>query len=253
MQRFEPATCQSLSKPLPLRKIALILYGLLVISSSFGQKTELGISLNSGLFSFAGNSAAGTSFINSNAMVFPAYTNNPYGSRMGWCDGVSVDLKRVNRGRFLLGISIGYEELRSRVSLTSVAVTNQTLQYSVAAHGHTDLASRFINLFPSAGYRLMQSKLTIDLTGGLDLARCLSTRENGKAYASNGETFTTSRDRKTIAMDVRPRLQLSAAIHKTAVYVGYSYGLINYMSGYVGGVNNSYSRLLRVGLQYQLY
>jgi hypothetical protein len=222
------------------------------MSSAYGQNTELGISLNSGLFSFTGRSAAGTSFINSNGMAFPSYTNNPYGSRVGWCDGLSMDLKRVTNGRVLLGISLGYEELRSRVSLASVAVTNQALEYSVAAHGHTDLISRFINLFPSIGYRLLQKKLTVDLTGGLDLGYCLSAEEKGKAFASNGEIYATSRDRKTISADIRPRLQLSTGLRRSTIYLGYSYGLINYVSDYVGGVNSAYSRFIRFGLQYRL-
>ena len=229
----------------------LLFSSLLSLSTVFAQKTEFGLSLNSGLFSFAGPSATSTSFINSIAQV-STYTNNPYGSKVGWCDGLSADLTRVTRRRLLLGISLGYEALRSKVSLTSVNWYNGIDGYTFAAHGHTDLSSRFINLFPSAGYRFTPGKLNVDLTGGLDLGYCLSAWENGKAYASNGATFSSSRGRKTVSADIRPRLQLSAGFHKTAAYVGYSYGWSNYMAGYVGGSNSAYSRLLRFGLQYRL-
>jgi hypothetical protein len=234
-----------------MRKLLLPLPALLAISTAFGQNTEFGLSLNSGLFSFAGHSATGTSAINSTAKL-PNYTNDPYGSRPGWCDGLSAELRRVTRRRLLVGVSLGYETLRSRLSLTAVNVFNGVDAYSVAAHGHTDLTSRFINLFPSAGYRFTPGRLTVDLTGGLDLGYCLSAAENGKAYAGNGATFSTSRDRKTISADVRPRLQLSVGFQKTAFYVGYSYGLANYMAGYIGGPDAAYSRLLRFGLQYRV-
>jgi len=234
-----------------MRNCLLLLSGLLVISSVFGQKTEFGLSLNSGLFSFAGRSATGTSAINS-AENLSNYTNDPYGSRVGWCDGLSVDLKRVTRSRLLLRIGLGYETLRSQLSLTSVNVFDGVDAYSVAAHGHTDLISRFIDLFPSAGCRFTPGRLNVDLTGGPDLGYCLSAEENGKAYATNGKTYSSSRDRKTISTDIRPRLQLSAGFQKIAVYIGYSYGLSNYMTGYIGGPVGAYSRLLRFGLQYRL-
>ena len=235
-----------------MRKVLLLLPCLLGLSAAFGQKTEFGLSLNSGLFSFAGRSATSTSFINYNTLQHSGYTNDPYGSKPGWCDGLSVDLRRVTRGHLLFGVGLGYEALRSRLSLTSVSVFAGIDGYAVAAHGHTNLVSRFINVSPYAGYRFTPGRLTVDLTGGLDLGHCLSAEEKAKAYASNGMTFSSSRDRKTISTDVRPRLQLSVGYHKAAVYVGYSYGLTNYMAGYIGGPSGAYARLLRFGLQYRL-
>ena len=241
-----------------MRKTLLLIAGLLAISTLFGQKTEFGLSLNSGLFSFAGHSAASTSSINAStnssnsSEKVSTYTNNPYGSKIGWCDGLSADLRRVIHGHLLLCVSIGYEVLRSQVAITSVNVFNGLDAYSITANGHTALISRFLNLFPSVGYRFTPGNLTVDLTGGLDLGHCLSAEEAGKANASNGMTFTISKDRTTISTDVRPRLQLSVGYHKTAVYVGYSYGLSNYMAGYVGGPVGAWSRLLRLGLQFRL-
>jgi hypothetical protein len=234
-----------------MRKVLLLLPGLLSISTLFAQKTEFGLSLNSGLFYFTGRSAASASAINSTAN-FPNYTNDPYGSRVGWCDGLSAELKRITRQRLLLGLSLGYEALRSRLSITSINLFNGVDAYSLTAQGHTILTSEFINLFPSFGYRFIPGKLTVDLTGGLDLGYCFGAAENGKAEAGNGATYSTSRDRKTISADIRPRFQVSAGIHKMAAYVGYSYGLINYMAGYVGGSFGAYARILRFGLQYKI-
>ena len=235
-----------------MRKVLLLFPGLLMLSAVFGQTTELGLSLNTGLFSFAGHSAAPTSFINYSTPQHSGYTNDPYGSKSGWCDGLSADLRRVTRRHLLFGVSLGYEALRSQVPLTGVDVYTGIDAYSIGAQGHTDLTSRFINLFPSVGYRFTPGKMTVDITGGVDLAYCLSVGEKGKADAVNGVTFASSRDRKTISMDIRPRLQLSAGYRRTAVYVGYSYGLSNYMKGYIGGPTGAYSRLLRFGVQYRL-
>jgi hypothetical protein len=233
-----------------MRKLLLLLPGLLFLSTLLAQKMDFRLSLNSGLFSFAGRSATSTSAINSTANL-PKYTNNPYGSKADWCDGLSAELSRVTRRRLLLGVSLGYEALRSRLDITSVNISGVDF-YTVDAHGQTVLTSRFINLFPYMGYRFTPGKLNVDLTGGLDLGYCLSAAENGKADASNGLTYTSSRDRKTISADVRPRLQVSVGYHKTAVYVGYSYGLVNYMAGYIGGPTGAYARLLRFGLQYRI-
>jgi hypothetical protein len=234
-----------------MRKILLLLPGLLFLSTLLAQKTEFGLSLNSGLFSFAGRSATSASAINSTANL-PNYTNDPYGSRVGWCDGLSTELKRVTRWRLLLGLSLGYEALRSRVSITSINLFNGVDAYSVTAHGRTILTSQFIDLFPSFGYRFTPWKLTVDLTGGLDLGYCLSAAENGKADAGNSETYSSARDRKTISEDVRHRFQVAVGFHKTAIYVGYSYGLMNYTAGYIGGPTGAYARLLRFGLQYRI-
>jgi hypothetical protein len=240
-----------LTKSSPMRKTLLFLSGLFSLSTILAQKTEFGLSLNSGLFSYAGRSATSTSAINSTAN-FPNYTNNPYGSRVGWCDGLSTELKRVTRRHLLPGLSLGYEALRSRLSITSINLFNGVDAYSLVAHGHTILTSQFINLFPSFGYRFTPGKLTLDLTGGLDLGYCFSAAESGKADAGNGATYSSSRDRKTISLDVRHRLQVAVGFHKTAVYVGYSEGLMNYMAGYIGGNNAAYSRILRFGLQYRI-
>ncbi len=234
-----------------MRKVLLVLPGLLSISTLFAQKMEFGLSLNSGLFYFTGYSAVSTSAINSTAGL-SSYTNNPYGSKVGWCDGLSVDLRRVTRRRLLFGLSLGYEALRSELSITSINLFNGVDAYSVTAHGHTALTSQFINLFPSLGYRFLLGKITLDLTGGLDLGYCISAEENGKAHASNGATYTSSQDRKTISADTRQRLQVAVGYHKTAVYVGYSDGLINYMAGYIGGSFGAYARILRFGLQYKI-
>jgi len=241
---------QTTIKPL-MKKILLSLCGLLLLASAFGQTTELAVSLNSGLFSFAGRSATSSSFINYSPSN-PSYTNDPYGSRSGLSYGLSATIKRVIHRHLLIGVDAGYEDLRSKVAINSVSEGLGYENFSVATHGQTILTSRFIALEPFLGYRFTPGKVNVDLTGGVDLAHCLSARENGKAEEDNGISYHTSVDRKTISTDLRPRVQVSAGYRRAFVYVGYSFGVSNYMTGYIGGPAGAYGRLFRFGIGYRL-
>ena len=117
---------------------------------------------------------------------------------------------------------------------------------------HDNLNFNFINLHPFAGYRLRVKPLTADITGGIDLGYCQDARENGYAESIKDLVVTTSVSRKTISFDARPRLQLSFGYKKYGAYLGYSVGLVNYKSGYIGGVNECYSRIMRFGISYRL-
>jgi hypothetical protein len=124
--------------------------------------------------------------------------------------------------------------------------------YSVLANGQAILTSRFIDVEPFAGYRFTPGGVMVDLTGGVDLAHCLSARENGKAEAGNGISYHSFVDRKTISTDLRPRMQVTAGYRRVAVSAGYSLGLCNYMAGSIGGPTGAYGRLFRFGVQYRL-
>jgi hypothetical protein len=91
-----------------------------------------------------------------------------------------------------------------------------------------------------------------NVTGGLEIGYALKMVENGKATAQDGTVFTTTRDRSNLKFDIRPTVQLSASFSKIGAYVGYSYGVMNYFSGYAGGKNDGFGRLIRFGLTYEL-
>ena len=94
--------------------------------------------------------------------------------------------------------------------------------------------------------------MKLDITGGIDIAHCLQAKEKGNAKAENGIALNTTVNRETIKTDVRPRLQLAADYNRFGVYAGYSLGLVNYKTGYVGEVNESYSGIFRFGVSYRL-
>src|SRR5690606_34435244 len=120
--------------------------------------------------------------------------------------------------------------------------------------GRTYLNTSFINLFPYLGGRFNINEQVFDLVGGLDIGYVLSSREKGDAKSIDNAQFhiETSRDRKNIDTDIRPRIQLSTDFEKLGVYVGYSHGLKNYKAGYLGSSTVVYSRMWRVGLTYRL-
>jgi hypothetical protein len=227
-----------------------------ILINVFGQHTEYRISLNSGLFSFKGKSAASTSYISFGESLITPYTNNPYGSQKGLCYGLSGNVKRVTKKNIIFGIDLGYERLRSQIAINRIDyITTPVSSYRAlfSATGKTFLNYDFLNCQPFVGYRVHLKPLSFDITGGVDIGRCLKAMEKGSAEAINGITYKTSVDRKTIKTDIRPRVQLSADYHQFGVYAGYSYGQVNYKTGYDGGVNESYSRILRFGVSYRLH
>jgi hypothetical protein len=227
-------------------KTFFTLVTVLIFSNVFAQKTEYKIAFNSGLFSFSGPSSEAVTFINYNRNLNSAYTNNPYGSQQGLCYGISGNLERVSKRNFIYGIDMGYERLRSKIYINGVSDYDGTTTYQYNANGKTFQNLNFINLEPFAGYRFAWEQLNFDLAGGIDLGCCLDAKEKGSATTTR-KTYKTSTAGKTVSADLRPRIQLSILHKRLGFYAGYSFGQTNYLSGYIGGINECYSRLLRFG------
>jgi hypothetical protein len=210
------------------------------------QELQVRAMLNSGFYSFYGRGTDAVSRIN-----YATYTNNPYGSKGGLSYGLSLDLKKTTKGRFIYGADLGYEMLRSKVKLDYDDVIGD-----IASHfaGRTYLNTSFINLFPFLGSRFNSQGHPFDLVAGLDIGYVLSAKEDGDAKSTDNAQFhvETSRDRKTIDTDFRPRIQLSTDFNRIGCYVGYSYGLKSYLGGYIGSSTEGFSRMLRFGLSYRL-
>ena len=236
-----------------MKKLLVFAFSFLIYSNSYCQKTELRVSLDSGLSSFTGESTESSSSINLYNNSDSGYTNNPYGSKNVLSYGVSVNLKRVTKANLIYGIGLGYENIGSKTSINSISVYDEVNSYNVPASGKTIMSINTINANPFIGYRFNASKLPIDLVAGFDFASILNTKECGDATDENGNNYTTSIDRKTISTDFRPRIQVSTDYKKFGVYLGYSFGLLNYMEGYVGGTNTVYSKIFRFGITYQVF
>lgn len=234
-----------------MKQLLLFILSFFIYSNSYSQKTELRLSLDSGLSSFSGKSAESSSFILLSETVGYGYTNNPYGSKNALAYGISLNLKRITKVNFVYGVGAGYENLRSKTALAFVFKFEEGIAEPVSGETTMDVSS--ININPFAGYRFNAGQLPIDLVGGFDFANILSTKEKGDATDTNGNKYTTSRDRKTISTDFRPRIQVSTDYKKFGIYLGYSFGLSNYKDGYTGGTNSVHSKIFRFGITYQVF
>ena len=238
-------------------KKTFLIITLCVSSFLFSQHAEISVGVNSGLFSFRGISAVDHSNINASDFS-NGYTNNPYGTKSGLAFGISWDYKYVFKNNLLLGANLGYENLRSKVNINQVILNTLSFPGSVviskAATGKSNLIYNNINFFPYLGYRVSANQIHFDVSAGADVAFILSAKEKGSATIITDNTnYETSVDRKTISTDFRPRIQLNAQYKKYGLYIGYSFGTINYMKDYVGlGDYEAKSRMLRFGLTYQL-
>ncbi len=232
-----------------IKKILSSIAVSLALTVAHSQETEFQVQLNSGLFSFSGASADRSTFINASERLNHSYTNNPYGSRSGLSLGASANLKRVTKRNFLYGVDLGYEVLRSKVDIDAVFGDSAT---KIAANGRTFLNLHFINANPYLGYRSEIGRLPVDFMGGFDVGYCLAATEKGKATTIGGVSYEMSRDRSTIKVDVRPRLQVATRFNKFGCYAGYSFGLASYASGMIGGSKDAFARFFRFGITYRI-
>lgn len=218
-----------------------------------GQHTEFGISLNSGLFSFRGPSAEKVSFLNISqspeATIY--YTNNPYGSKNALLYGLSINVQRITKKNIIFGTELGYENLRSKISIDKVFYNDDVNDKIITVSGETIFSHSFINLNPYVGYRIILNKYSLDFNTGFDLGYCFLAHEKSSIDTKNGFKDSNSKDRSTIRFDFRPRIHSTLNYKNCGIYLAYSYGLVNYQSGYVGGINECYSRIIRFGLDYK--
>jgi hypothetical protein len=236
-----------------MKQILLTFTFIFFLSNLLGQKTELNGALNSGLFSFSGLTARGTTSINWDDRTNSGYTNGVYGSKSALCYGISFNLNRVTKRNFLFGTDLGFETLRSKISIDRIDgyTGNSTYQYS--ATGKAFLISGCLNFNPFLGYRITSDNISFDLTSGIEVGYRLSSTEKGNATATNGIRYSVSQDYKTIGVDIRPDIKVSAKYKKIGMYSGYTYGLLNYEMWVNGdGRWESYSRLIRFGVTYQI-
>lgn len=228
------------------------LASLAAATTAHAQKWEASAQLTTAAFNFRGASAGPESNIN---LSFPGsgldYTNNPYGSLPGFSYGGALQLQRVTRGGLLLGLQAGYERLRSRVKLVGTYAPG-VYDYLETVEGRTYLNNDFINAHPFVGRRLGLGPLDVDLTAGADLGILLHSQEEGRATNAAGRVFTTDREREQPGLDVRPRLDLTTYYRHVGLSLGYAHGLTNYRRDWVGGTNEAYSQVWRLGVAYRL-
>lgn len=227
---------------------SLPLWALPVLAQA--QQTEWSGHLNSGVAAFRGASADATSFVNvSDTSPGYSYTNNPYGSRWGWSYGAAVQGQHVGKKGLLLGAQLDYDNLRPATRLIGANVFSSQ---SNTVEGQTHLENQFIGLHPYVGQRLRLGQLALDIIVGAEVARQLTCREKAR-YTFNGQEQKINRERSHEPWDARLRAGLALSRGPVSLTAGYSYGLTNYKTGWVGGVNEAYLQALRLGVSYRVH
>lgn len=213
-----------------MKKIFTILLLILTLTNGYSQKNELKICLNSGLFSFRGNTAAASSsihFVNYPPIVF-INVENPYGTKSGLSSGLSLNFQRVLKENIIFGINAGYQSNKSKISIDMIAIDDGTNTITKNVDGQSYVTNNSILAYPFFGYRFEIIKIPLDLVAGVNFDYILSTKENGSAKDSDNIKYTTSSDIQTINLDVSPKIQLATEYKKFGVMIGYSFGLVNY-------------------------
>ncbi|MEQ8809368.1 MAG: hypothetical protein RIE59_09900 [Imperialibacter sp.] len=216
----------------------------------FGQKREFSFQVNSGLFSFGGELASSTSFMNiSDVRNISDYTNNPYGSNSSFSYGVGVQFQQLTSNNFIYGLQLSYESLSSKLTIDNAY---GEITWSVK-DGKTILTNNFINLFPSIGQRFkILNGLESDLLFGFDFGIGLSSIEKYSLTSNQGHGISGTNEREIPNIDFRPRIEFINYYKNFGLSIGYSYGLTNYQSGLDGGDKEAKARYPRFGLNYRL-
>jgi len=232
-----------------MKYATLIAFGLFAAHISCGQKMEYSIHLNSGGAAYRGSGASrASSILVADIVEVPAYTNNPYGKRLGFCYGLAGQIQRITPKHSVFGVQAGYEVLQSRIAITEVYGFRSV---NPAASGHTTLTNKTINVHPFFGHRLALKSVDVDAQLGPELGVILSAREKGEATLQ-GQEYSTDAERSHPSIDFRARLQLTAYYKRAGLSAGYSRGLTNYYAGYDGSTSSVYSQVFRLGLAYRI-
>lgn len=243
-----------------MKSLPKILLIVLVLTKSYGQKNELKICLNSGLFSFRGNAAAGNTgmyFVNYPPIAF-IYTINPYGTKSGLSSGVSLNFQRVVKENIIFGINAGFQSNKSKILIDSVGIDDGSTSLAQNVDGKSYVTNNSLLAYPFFGYRFEINKIPIDLIAGINFDYILNTKEKGSAIDSNNVEYKTSSDIQTINLDISPKIQIAAEYNKFGVILGYSFGLVNYYrDDYIDPINfneikKAYSNLINFGVTYRL-
>lgn len=234
-----------------MKKVVLLLLTFFLITEVSAQNTEYSIHLNSGFFSFGGESATQRSIIIvSDVATIDNYTNNPYGKENTFSYGVAGQIQRITNRNLIYGLQGGYEVLKSDVEINGLA--GEFLEPPEVESGHTTLTHEFMNLYPHVGRRFAAQNVNIDFSLGPEFGIYLTSRENGEATTEDGLTVKTDTKRNDPGTDIRIRPELTVNYENLGISAGYSFGLHNYSENLTGANRERFSRFIRFGITYKI-
>ncbi len=231
-------------------KTFILIFLLLLPATTFAQKSQVAFHAGTGLFSYGGESATRSSFINlGDVPSVSSYTNNPYGKSSAFSYAFGVQLQRFTSKDFIYGIQLSYESLASKLTLD---YAYGDIAWSIR-EGETTLRTNFINVFPSIGQRVKLIKgIDSDFLLGADFALALSAEEKYNLTTDQGDKLSGQNARHTPSFDFRPRIEFVTYYQNIGLSIGYSHGLTNYQSNLDGANRQVNARYLRFALSFRL-
>lgn len=213
------------------------------------QRTTYTIGLNSGIFKYSGDNASDVSAINVQPWLRTQFGGTP-GRKPGFSYEVSGNIQRTTKSRLIFGLELAWQSLQAKTTINGLIPTMYS-SYFAPTTGKTKLTSQYICITPFAGYRLLDQKIRIDITTGLEMAGCISRKEYIDAVnPTTGEVLTGTSD-VTKNNDVRARLQLNTSMGRIGLTTGYSLGFTNFYKD--EDFFTAHSGFLRLGLNYRLH
>jgi|GEM_PF-3180087 len=247
MQRFFNAACQRVCmKP---KQILLALPLLCLAATTCAQQTTYSAGVNSGLFSISSkNSSISSTVVLRPLMRFEVM--GPSKSSAEFSYEINGRMQRNTRNGLIYGAELAFQSLRSSVDIT-YAIPFSYSSALLPANGKVKMHNSFIALTPYAGFRILDKKITVDLTSGLEIAACIKRDEQITVQTTytNDRTEAISELKKTT--DYRVRFQVITSFKKIGITAGYAAGLKNYY--HKDDLLTGHSRFIRLGLTYRIH
>ncbi|RYD69541.1 MAG: hypothetical protein EOP53_27000, partial [Sphingobacteriales bacterium] len=197
---------------------ALPLLCLAVAANS--QQNIFSIGLNTGRFTYAGNGPSKQSGLT----LYPDLHTRPEGTpgkKPGFSYEVTATAKRITTARFIYGAELAYQSLQAKTDVRSMTATLYSSFY-MEAEGKTSLTSRFIAVTPLIGYRLLNKKIKMDVTAGMELAACIDREEKIDAVQIPTGNPLIAKNNLSKRGDYRARMQITTSIGKWGINTGYA-------------------------------
>ncbi|RYE00119.1 MAG: hypothetical protein EOP54_01350 [Sphingobacteriales bacterium] len=143
----------------------------------FAQKTELGVQINSGLFSFHGDRTKRNTYVSYNDRDLTIGDSRSsggigFGGKNGLNMGFGFNLKHITPAKVFFAAEAGFDYSKSRISINKMYWDGEE-----PAKGKANLRFATIYLVPTVGYRLPVRHINIDLGLGVDVSRLINSSE----------------------------------------------------------------------------
>jgi hypothetical protein len=212
------------------------------------QRTTYTVGVNSGYFRYKGDQSVASSSIHA-LPTLGTQLEGPAGRRSGFSYEVSGNIQRITKSKIIFGAELAWQSLQSKVTINGM-IPSMYSSYIKPTSGMAKLTSQYICLTPFVGYRLLNKKVRMDITTGLELGACISRKEDIDATdPDTNENFKGTND-ITKRHDLRARLQLNTSMGRFGITTGYSAGLTNYYNN--DAFFTARSSFIRLGVNYRI-